>query len=74
MMLDQIYLVSDETATKGTRLEYKHVLHVVQSQELKVQVLEDIFLVYLRTGVNARLQMKYLKMYLDHSSCKFIWL
>ena len=74
MMLDQVYLVPDETASKDTRLGYKHVLHVVQSQELKAQVFEAIFLVYLTTGVNARLQMKYLKMYLDHSNCKYIWL
>ena len=74
MMLYQVYLVPNETATKGTGLGYKHVLHVVQSQELPVQLFEDICLVYLTTDVNARLQMKYLKMYLDHSNCKFIWL
>ena len=64
MMLDQIYLVSDETASKDT----KHVLHVFQSQSLKAQVFEDICLVYLTTGVNARFQMKCLKMCLDHSN------
>ena len=74
MMLDQVYLVPEETASKDTRLGYKHVLHVVQSQELKVQVFGDISLVYLIAGVNARLQMKYLKMYLDYSNCKYIWL
>ena len=74
MMLDQVYLVPDETTSKDTRREYKRVLHVAQSQELKTQVFEDICLVYLTTGVNARLQMKYLKMYLDHSNCKYIWL
>ena len=62
MMLDQVYLVPDETASKDTRFGYKHVLHVVQSQELKTRVFEDICLVYLITGVNARLQMKYLRM------------
>ena len=72
MVLDQVYPVPDKTASKDTRLGYKHVLHVVQSQELKAQVFEAIFLVYLTTGVNARLQMKYLKMYLDHSNCKHI--
>ena len=72
MMLDQVYLVSDETASKDTRLGYKHILHVVQSQELKAQVFEDICLMYLTLGVNARLQMKYLKMYLDHSNCKHV--
>ena len=74
MMLDQVYLVPDETASKDTRRAYKRVLHVAQSQELKTQVFEVICLVYLTTGVNARLQMKYLKMYLDHSNCKYIWL
>ena len=74
MMLDQVYLVPHETASKDTWLGYKHVLHVVQLQELKAQVFEDICLVYLTTGVNARLQMKYLKMYLDHINCKYIWL
>ena len=74
MMLDQVYLVPDETASKDTRRAYKRVLHVAQKQELKTQVFEDICLVYLTTSVNARLQMKYLKMYLDHSNCKYIWL
>ena len=74
MMLDQVYLVPDETASKDTRLGYKNVLHVVQSQKLKAQMFEDICLVYLTTGVNAMLQMKYLEMYLDHSNCKYIWL
>ena len=41
MKSDQVYLVKDETASKDTRLGYKHVLHVVQSQKLKAQVLED---------------------------------
>ena len=74
MMLDQVNLVPDETASKDTRLGYKHVLHAVQLQELKVQVFKDIYLVYLTTDVNTRLQMNYLKMYLDHSNCKYIWL
>ena len=74
MVLDQVYLVSDEIASKDTRLGYKYVLHVVQSQELKVQVSEDICLVYLTTGVNAMLQMKNLKMHLDRSNCKYICL
>ena len=73
-MLDHLYLVPGETASKDTQLGYKHVLYVAQSQELKAQVFEDICLVYLTTGVNATLQMKYLKMYLDHSNCKYIWL
>ena len=74
MMLDQVYPVSDETASKDTWLGHKHVLHVVQLQELKVQVFKGINLVYLTIGVNTRLQIKYLKMYLDHSNCKYIWL
>ena len=72
MMLDQVYLVSDETLSKDTWLGYKHFLHVVQSQELKAQVFKDICLVYLTTGVNARLQMKYRIMHQDHSNCKYI--
>ena len=58
MMFDQVYLVPDDTASKDTRLGYKRVLYIVQSQDLKTQVFEDIFLVYLTTGVNAGLQMK----------------
>ena len=73
-MLDQVYPVPVETAAKNTRLGCKHVLHVAQSQELKAQVFEDIRLVYIKTGVNTGLQMKYLKMYLDHSNCKCILL
>ena len=69
IMLDQVYLVPDETAFKDTQTGYKHVLHVVQSEELKAQCL-----VHLATGVNAKLQMKFLKMYVDHSNCKRIWL
>ena len=65
MMLDQVYLVLDKTTSKDTRLGYKHVLNVVQSQELKAQVFKDICLVCLTTGVNASLQMKYLQMYLS---------
>ena len=72
MVLDQVYPVPEETVSKDTRPGYKHILHVIQSQELKEQVFEGIFLVYLTTGVNARLQMKYLKMYRDHSNCKYI--
>ena len=45
MMLDQVYLVSDETASKDTRLGYKHVLHVVQSHELKAHVFQDVWCV-----------------------------
>ena len=73
MMLDEVYLVPEETPSKDTRLGYKHVL-LAQSQELKAQVFGDICLVYLIAGVNAKLQMKYLKVYLDHSNCKYIWL
>ena len=73
-ILDHVYLVPDETAFKDTQTGYKHVLHVVQSQELKAQVFEDKCLVYLTTGVNAKLQMKFLKMYVDHCNCKYIWL
>ena len=72
--LDQVYLIPHETASKDTQLGYKHVLHVVQSQKPKAQVFEGISLVYLTTSEIARLQMKYLKMYLDHSNCKYIWL
>ena len=72
MMLDQVYRVPDETASKDTRRGYKHVLHVVQSQDMKEQVFEDICLGYITTGVNTRLQMKHLNMYLDHSNCKYI--
>ena len=32
-ILDQVYPVPVETASKDTQLGYKHVLHVVQSQE-----------------------------------------
>ena len=46
MMLDQVYLVPVETASKDTRLGYKHILHVVQSQKLKAQVFEDVFGVF----------------------------
>ena len=42
MMLDQVYLVSDETASEDTRLGYKHVLHVAQSHELKAHVFQDM--------------------------------
>ena len=72
VILDQVYLVPDETASKDARLGYKRVLHVVQSQDLKAQVFLDICLVYLTTGVNARLQMKYLKMYLGNGNFKYI--
>ena len=72
IMLDQVYLFPDETASKDTQLGYKRVLHVVQSQDLKAQVFQDICLVYLTTGVNARLQMKYLKMYLGNGNFKYI--
>ena len=58
MTFDQVYLVPDDTASKDTWLGYKRVLYIVQSQDLKTQVFEDIFLVYLTTGVNAGLQMK----------------
>ena len=51
-MLDQVYSVPVETAFKDTWLGYKHVLHVVQSEELKTQVIKHISLVYLTTGVN----------------------
>ena len=71
-MLDQLYQVPVETASKDTQLGYKHVLHVVQSQELKAQVFEDIYVVYLTTKVNAGFQMKYLKMYLDYRNCKYV--
>ena len=46
-MLDHVYPVPVETASKDTRLGYKHVLHVVQSQELKAHTFEDICFVYL---------------------------
>ena len=42
LMLDQVYVVPDETASKDTRLGYKAVLHIVQSHELKAHVFQDI--------------------------------
>ena len=74
MMLNQVYLVPDETAFKDAQTGYKHILHVVQSEELKAQVFKDKCLVHLTTGVKAKLHMKFLKMYVDHSNCKCIWL
>ena len=63
MLLDQVYLLPDETASRDTRLGYKHILHIVQSQELNAQVFKDMFGEF----------NKYLKMYLNHSNCKYIW-
>ena len=59
-MLDQVYPVLVETDFKDTRPRYKHIFNVVQSQELKAQV-------YLTIGIKLGLQMRYLKMYLNHS-------
>ena len=56
-MLDQVYPVPIETASNNICLGYKHVLHVVQSHELKAAVFKDICLVYLTTGENAGLHM-----------------
>ena len=44
-ILDQVYPIPVETASKDNRLRYKHVLRVAHSQELKVQVFKDICLV-----------------------------
>ena len=55
IMLDKAYRVPDETAPKDIWLGYNHVLHVAQSLKLMAQVLEDICLLYLRSGLNARL-------------------
>ena len=41
-MIDQIYPVPVEAVSKDTQPGYKHVLHVVKSQELKAQVFVDI--------------------------------
>ena len=68
MMFYKVYRVPDETASKDTWLRYKHVVHVAQGQDMKEQVFEDKCLVYLTTGVNARLQMKYLEVNLNHSN------
>lgn len=52
-MLDQVYPVSVETASKDIQLGFKHVLHVIQLKELKTQVFKGKCLVYLATGANA---------------------
>ena len=74
VMLDQVYLnTAWHSFQRGIQaLGYKRVLYIVQSQDLKTQVFEDICFVYLTTGVNAGLQMNYLKMHLDHGNFKYI--
>ena len=51
-MLNLVYPVPPETAFKDTWLGYKHILHVVQLQELKTHVFKDKNLAYLTAGVN----------------------
>ena len=54
-MLDQVYHVSAETASKDIQLGFKHVFHVIQLKELKTKVFKDKCLEYLTTGTNAGL-------------------
>ena len=69
-MLDQIHLVSIETASKDIQLVFNLLLNVIQSKELKTQIFKDTWLVYLTTGTKAGIWIKYLRMYLDYSNCK----